>query len=226
MNFAGSFRKIGDVDIGEIAAIVEKFSNDDWDAAQFRQRRYEVHRDTQTIPLVFDEDFRHSHPTRLPALQDFEQPLRPVLGLIAEYFEDSENGQALTRQFGFGYFVRATLVKLRAGGTIDPHTDMNFSLAHSHRVHVPIDSNDEVEFTVGSETQVLKPGEVVEINNRRRHFVANNGATDRVHLILDFVLPGEQCCCGTKLHPDTVCSPMACRPTDHLEIPCNCYPES
>ena len=225
MNFEGNFRKIGQVDVAGLAKLVDDFSEQDWNAAAYRQQRYEVHRDTQTIGLVFDEDFRHSHPTRLPALQKFEEPLRPILELIADYYEGSEQGQELIREFGYGYFIRATLVRLRAGGKIDSHTDNNFSLSHSHRVHVPLTSNEQVSFTVGKESRVLHPGEVVEINNRRRHSVANDGATERVHLILDFVLPGEMCCCGRLRHPDTLCSPVACRPTDHLEIPCECYPE-
>jgi quercetin dioxygenase-like cupin family protein len=226
MNFEGSFRKIGDIDISVLAKLVSAIDEAEWGAANYRQRRYEVHRDTQTIGLVFDEDFRHSHPTRLPTLLKFEEPLRPTLELIADYYEGSEQGRRLVREFGYGYFVRATLVRLRAGGEIGPHTDNNFSLAHSHRVHVPVISNESVVFTVGKESRVLHPGEVVEINNRRKHSVSNGGATDRVHLILDFVLPGEMCCCGRLRHPDTLCSPVACRPTDHLEIPCECYPET
>lgn len=225
MNFDGNFRRIGDVDVTELAKLVADFGGAEWDAASYRQQRYEVHRDTQTIGLVFDEDFRHSHPTRLPALQRFEEPLRPTLALIADYYEGGGQGQRLVREFGYGYFVRATLVRLRAGCGIGSHTDNNFSLAHSHRVHIPVLSNDRVVFKVGRESRVLLPGEVVEINNRRSHSVSNEGATDRVHLILDFVLPGEMCCCGRLRHPDTLCSPVACRPTDHQEVPCECYPE-
>ena len=33
MNFAGNFRKIGEVDITEIAALVDKFTEADWDTA-------------------------------------------------------------------------------------------------------------------------------------------------------------------------------------------------
>jgi hypothetical protein len=64
-----------------------------------------------------------------------------------------------------------------------------------------------------------------EINNRRMHSVQNRSEEDRVHVILDFVLPGEKCCCGATRHPRTLCSPRACEPTDHLKIPCNCFPE-
>ena len=226
MNFSDSFRKLGDVDVAEIQKLASELSDEQWNAEGFRQRRYEVHRDTQTIGLVFDQDFRHSHPTRLPELAIFEVALRPTLQLVAEYYEESDIGFQLNEEFGYGYFIRATLVRLKAGGSIDEHTDNNFSLSHSHRVHVPIETNDKVLFSVGKETRNLLAGEVVEINNRRLHSVVNEGDTGRIHLILDFVLPGEQCCCGLLHHPETLCSPLACRATDHLEIPCECHPET
>lgn len=226
MNFDGNFRQIGTVDPAPLRQLVAGIGDDEWHSDPFRQKRYEVHRDTQMVPLVFDPDFRHSHPTRLPRLADFEPALRPILELVADHFEESGAGRALIEQFGLGYFVRATLVRLVAGGSIAPHTDNNFSLVHSHRVHVPIETNAMVRFTVGAETKHLEAGGVYEINNRRMHSVANDGDVDRVHLILDFVLPGEQCCCGRKLHPTTLCSPQACRDTDHLQVACTCYPEA
>jgi hypothetical protein len=225
LNFPGSFRYIGSVEIAELRELAMQLTPQQWAAYSLRQQRYEVHRDTQTIGLVFDPDFRHTHPTRLPALEIFQQALRPALGMAAEFYEQTPEGTQLAKQFGLGYFVRATLVRLKAGGSIAPHQDNNFSLAHSHRIHLPIITNDQVLFTVGRDTMSLAPGDMYEINNRRMHSVRNDSEHDRVHLILDFVLPGEQCCCGVKLHPQTLCSPRACAATDRLQIPCNCFPE-
>ncbi len=87
-------------------------------------------------------------------------------------------------------------------------------------------TNDQVLFTVGSQTINMEEGTLYEINNRRKHSVTNRGATDRVHLIVDFVLPGEKCCCGARWHPHTLCSPQACQATDQLQIPCQCFPEN
>lgn len=226
MNFARNFAHIGTADTAELMKLVLELNDEKWNEFSIRQARYEVHRHTQSIGLVYDPDFRHSHPTKLPTLQIFEAALRPALEKIADHYEQSETGQRLTKQFGLGYFVRATLVKLKAGCDIQAHQDLNFSLTHSHRVHLPLVTNDDVLFTVGSETVNLREGELVEINNRRIHSVDNKGSSDRVHLILDFVLPGEQCCCGMKRHPDTLCSPQACIDTDRQRIPCNCYPEN
>lgn len=225
MNFPGNFIHIGEIDIDELQTLVRGLSEEQWQSFSIRQTRYEVHKHTHTIGLVYDPDFRHSHPTRLPALQLFETALRPVLWMIADHFEQSETGQRLVQENGLGYFIRVSLVRLKAGCEIASHRDMNFSLTHSHRVHLPLISNEDVLFTVGDETIHMPEGHVFEINNRREHFVQNKGSEDRVHLILDFVLRGEKCCCGHRHHPDTRCSPQACLDTVRGHTPCNCYPQ-
>ena len=226
MNFPGNFFHIGDLDVTELKDLVLNLTEEQWESFALRQKRYEVHQHTQTIGLVYDPDFRHSHPTRLPTLQMFEAELRPALWMTADHFEESRTGQQLIGENGPGYFIRATLVRLKAGCSIAAHQDKNFSLTHSHRIHLPIITNDKVLFIVGNETINMREGQLFEINNRRMHSVHNNGADDRVHLILDFVMPGEQCCCGVKHHPQTRCSPQACLETVRLEVPCNCYPEA
>ena len=226
MNFPGNFFHIGDIEIAELKGLVLSLTDEQWDNFSLRQKRYEVHQHTQSIGLVYDPDFRHSHPTRLPTLDMFEAELKPVLWMTADHFEETEKGKQLIKENSAGYFVRATLVRLKAGGSIAEHRDMNFSLTHSHRVHLPIVTNDEVWFSVGSETINLREGQLYEINNRRLHSVENKGSDDRVHLILDFVLPSERCCCGERLHPDTRCSPQACKETDRWNTPCECYPET
>ncbi len=226
MNFPGNFFHIGSVEPAELRDLVLGLTEAQWDEFSLRQKRYEVHRDTQTIGLVYDLDFRHSHPTRLPLLQTFETALKPVLWMTADHFEETDHGKRLIRDRGPGYVIRASLVRLKAGCSIAAHQDNNFSLTHSHRVHLPIITGEKVLFTVGKETINMREGEVYEINNRRMHSVVNEGVEDRVHLILDFVLPGEKCCCGVKRHPDTLCSPQACLETDRQQIPCVCYPEA
>lgn len=226
MNFDGNFRLLGSVDIRPLQQLVRQLTSADWENETARQRRYEAHRDTQSIGLVYDYDFRHVKATRRPALQRFEAGMRPALAMIASDFEGSPGGRELCAKYGPGYFVRASLVRLDAGAEIAAHQDLNFSLAHSHRLHLPVITNENVWFTVGSETRNLREGEVVEINNRRVHQVSNGGTAGRVHLILDFVLRGEQCCCGKKLHPGVVCNPRLCLETDRLKVPCNCFPEA
>lgn len=226
MNFPGNFFHIGDIDTADLKVLVQNLTEEQWNSFSVRQKRYEVHQHTQTIGLVYDPDFRHSHPTRLPLLEVFEPRLRPILWMAADHFEETQSARQLIRENGAGYFIRASLVRLKANCSITEHRDMNFSLTHSHRVHLPIITSDQVLFTVGKETINMREGQLTEINNRRMHSVRNDGPDDRVHLLLDFVLPGEQCCCGAKLHPQTRCSPPACEDTVVGRVPCTCCPES
>ena len=158
MNFDDNFRRIGSANIEHVKALAATLTDEDWTQESVRQQRYEVHKDTQSIPLVHDDDFRHTEPTQHPALQTFAPVIRPILAITADFFDSSEKGRALTEKHGIGYFIRANLVRLAPGGTIDEHRDGNFSLTHSHRVHVPIITNDRVLFKVGRETLSIPEG--------------------------------------------------------------------
>ncbi len=223
MNFNGNFIHICDADVTPIAEMVNRLTEKHWGLDVTRQQRYDVHEHTETINLVHDPDFRHMNPTRHPALDIFGPMIEPMLAYIANYYENKPANKALVTEYGAGYFIRANIIKLKAGGSIESHQDKNFSLAHSHRIHIPIITHDDVHFTVGDETVHIPVGEVVEINNRRWHSVKNNSGIDRVHLIMDFVIPGEPCCCADKTHPGKMCTPELCLATDRLQVPCHCY---
>lgn len=223
MNFAGKIIHIGDIDISHLKQQILQLSSEEWLADSSRQEQYDVHPDTETIKLVWDSDFRHIHPTKLPALNKFAKSIQPILARIASYYESAEKWRALFEKNGKGYFIRANIEKLKAGGEIIEHQDKNFSVAHSHRIHVPIITNDNVHFQVAALTFNMLEGEMVEINNRLLHSVKNGGKADRVHLILDWVVPGEQCCCSDKVHPFIPCNPQVCMETDLLNIPCSCF---
>ncbi len=223
MNFDGEYIHIGDADISQLKQLLGKLTPQHWLQDTSRQELYEVHSDTETIGLVWDSDFRHINPTKLPPLEVFGPSLQPLLSKVADYFESSEKWKSLFDINGHGYFIRANLVKLKAGGEITEHQDKNLSLAHSHRIHIPIITNDDVFFKIGETTINMLEGEIIELNNRLQHSVRNEGKDDRIHLILDWVVPGEQCCCSYKNHPGVSCDPQACMESDRLNIPCKCF---
>ena len=83
----------------------------------------------------------------------------------------------------------ARLMKLAAGAEIQEHRDAFVSLAHREaRLHVPVVTNDATEFVVGAEIVRMLPGECWYLNVDLPHRVANRGATDRVHLVVDAVV--------------------------------------
>ena len=54
-----------------------------------------------------------------------------------------------------------------AGAEIAPHRDANYSLAHSHRVHLPIVTNGKVLFTVGNTMTMAVVERTTEIGTLR-----------------------------------------------------------
>ena len=163
-----------DVDVAPVAAELARTPSALWDTGG-RAERFDVHRRTASLPLVYDEVFRHANGTRQPAYGRFEALLQPLLQRIAAAYP------------GDGEFVRAVFARLPAGERIDPHSDEHYSLLSCHRVHVPIVTNPGVRFFVGGEYRHLPAGEAWEINNAKVHAVDNAGGDDRVHLILDWV---------------------------------------
>lgn len=225
MNFEGNFARLPGFDVSQIKDLAARLTQEHWGENQARQQRYPAHQHTQTIPLFTDDGNENSLPEKQPAYDLFVPILTPLFREIANYYKSSPDTQAKFDQTIKGYFIRINLVNLQAGGMIRRHKDKGYWLSHSHRVHVPIITNDRVLFSVGNETINMKEGEVFEVNNRRVHSVVNEGAEDRVHLILDWVFPQEPCCCSQHTHPGVPCDHEACFETDNANTPCSCYPE-
>jgi len=140
-----------------------------------REQQFKTHHYTQSILLIFDDDFRHSNPTTLGSFDYFKDELKPITDCIAEFYHHDGN------------IIRLLFTKLFPGGVIPPHPDTVFSLLHCHRVHIPILTNEKVFFFVGGEQKNLKEGEAWEINNATIHSVENHSDEERVHLIADWV---------------------------------------
>ena len=224
MNFKGNFRQIGTHDVSTLRDKILAFTDEEWDEVDWRQKHYDVHKYTHTISLIFDRDYRHKNPTVWPRYELFKEDLKPIFQKINAFYNKSIKYQRLKKKHGNGYVIRINIVKLDAsGGDISPHVDNLYTLSHAHRIHIPIITNDKVEFSIGNEIKNLKEGEIWEVNNRQMHSVVNNGDHFRVHIIIDWAIPGERCCCGQKLRPNGICSPQECEKTDHVVEPCDCY---
>ena len=192
MNFDGDLRKIGDIDVTRFAQQAAKITDADWTADAFRQKTYEVHKQTQTIRLIMDEDGRHRDPTYHPSYEIYKELVDPIEIFIRRQFEQTLKAKRLRKKHGRGYFIRMILVKLLANGSIPHHVDQGETLSKSHRMHLPIITNEQNLFSVGDTEMHMKAGELWEINNRREHGVVNGGSEDRTHLIIDYVLAGEK----------------------------------
>ena len=82
---------------------------------------------------------------------------------------------------------RGRLMGLGSGATVPAHVDSNYYWRTHVRVHVPIVTNPAVAFTCGDETVHMAAGECWVFDTFREHHVENEGADQRVHLVLDTV---------------------------------------
>ena len=89
-------------------------------------------------------------------------------------------------------FVNKCLIaRLRPNMEIEKHIDVGFSFSCSHRIHVPLLTNPDVEFIVKGERCIMDEGNAYEISNKEEHSVVNKGLTPRVHLLFDIYIPKE-----------------------------------
>lgn len=91
---------------------------------------------------------------------------------------------------------RVFISRMTPGVCIPPHTDRIAPAEEAFpdrippaiyydRYHVCLQSGPGVVFRCGSEQVYMAPGEVWWFNNEIEHEVANNSASDRLHLIVD-----------------------------------------
>ena len=190
MDIDSLVRSCGEIDVGPLAAAIAAQDAVAWNEHQHRQKDYEVHRQTQSIVLLFAdvEDW--------PAIEVLRQPGWERLAGLAVPLMDS----IIERWYPpGGRIIRAMVAKLPPGGRIDPHRDVHPSFGCGHRIHAPLATNSRVRFTVDGRPYNLAVGQVYEINNRKVHSVINKGSTDRIHFIFDYVPPDMEPAVGNNL---------------------------
>ena len=97
-------------------------------------------------------------------------------------------------------FERDRFMKIKANSGIGKHSDRidkDFGLEDGNiiRIHVPIRTNDQVEFCLweGKEKLVnyLEEGHYYYVDVRAPHAVTNNSDVDRIHLVIDVYVNEE-----------------------------------
>lgn len=80
-------------------------------------------------------------------------------------------------------------LSLKAGADIKPHRDNELAFEKGEaRLHFPIVTNPHVAFYVEDTRVDMQPGTCWYINANLLHQVANRGATDRIHLVVDCIV--------------------------------------
>lgn len=110
-----------------------------------------------TDPVYQDTDLLRASPCFQQVLQTFHCPIQAV-----------------------------RLLKLSPGSIIKEHKDLELNFENgAFRLHIPVQTNDQVEFKVAGEALTLREGECWYCNFNLPHSIANRGTSDRIHLVID-----------------------------------------
>jgi hypothetical protein len=86
-------------------------------------------------------------------------------------------------------FMSVRLLNLHSGSVIKEHRDHELSFENGEaRLHFPVFTNAQVEFYVDNQLVQMNEGECWYINAQLPHRVANYGAADRIHLVVDCIV--------------------------------------
>ncbi len=170
-------RCLGAVDIEALKQRILAQEPAAWTEQTIRQQTYEVHRDTESIVMLFcDESWPDGEIYRESGWERLADVAMPLIDHVIEtYYQPG------------GTVLRAMAAKLKAKGRIHAHCDSLRSFHMGHRIHVPITSSSGVRYTISGKPFQFEPGNAYEINNQMKHSVINMGDDDRISFIFDYV---------------------------------------
>lgn len=156
-----------------------------WDDITIRQSYPgSHHRDTHCIFLRGPKSFLHffdTTATDYPRLAVLMPVLMPVLAPLLNTLQCPPDAVG-----------RVLLVKLRAHGHVQTHTDTGPYADAFTRHHVVLSSNEFCSYRCGESEECPPPGTAFWFDHHKPHSATNNGPTDRIHLIVD-TLAQRQC---------------------------------
>ena len=180
MDIEETLKDLGPVEIGRLREAVIGLGPADWSAQRIRQNEYEVHRQTESVVLVFTDG------SGWPQL---EVKKEQGWDLLADTAVPVMHGILAAHYPAGGTIIRSMVAKLPAGNIIKPHVDRHPSFHAGHRIHVPVTTNPRVRFMIDGRPHQLAVGRAYEVNNQKNHSVMNKGTEDRITFIFDYLPP-------------------------------------
>lgn len=175
MNFAENYRFYGHADIQELQKLLSKKADVFWsDEVAIITNS---HRESRNILLKNDIKPEHFYGRYHPGHEDLYEASRGILEKLQLLLDES-------------YLIRLQFVRHLPNMGFKPHTDeFSYTLVNSHRIHIPIFSDNKFLFNVGGEEKYMAEGEIWEINNTRKHSGHNQGDKPRISMIACFARP-------------------------------------
>ena len=162
--------------LSELKSFVEDIDPHIWKINASRKAEFPYHKAVDTIVLKYCSNETYQDAKWNDEYQNIIDTFLPIMNEISDHHGHSDPS-----------YSRVMLAKLDPHSKILRHYDYEDVHHYTHRIYLPLITNDQVFFTVAEETRVLKEGEVYEISNKDYHHVVNESPKPRVHLIFDLI---------------------------------------
>jgi hypothetical protein len=176
-NKTKTMRELGPVDISSIREDILNLPKEIWEVKDHdKPNKFKELGRTEHIVFKFIRDYdNHLDNFFYPIWDEWKTRLEPIL-------------ETATKPYGYrdGDFSRIMLAKLPAGGKISLHIDPYKSSNYTHKIHIPIQTNPDVEFWINRKRYHFLEGYAYEVNNKALHGGMNRGDTDRINLIIEY----------------------------------------
>jgi len=160
---------------------LQGINSDEW-LLHVNTRLY--HGDWSALPLLAPEGTLELH----PIAQITSTPFDTREYVPTPLLQNSPNIQDVLSRFATT-MKTTRLLRLKPGAKVGIHEDPDFGFNSGElRIHLVIQTNPSVIFTLGEEEVHMKEGETWLYNFSLPHGVENKGETDRIHLVIDCVV--------------------------------------
>lgn len=166
------------VQLRQLQSLVLSFPESLWKKDQERKKEFVSHIDVDSIVLKFCSNETFEDASEREEFLSLKSILLPVMDRIAGLYTSEQP-----------FYSRILIARLKGNGCILEHDDWENVHQFTHRIHLPIITNDKVLMKVAGVERFLAEGEVYEISNKDKHSVVNGSTEFRVHLIFDVVDP-------------------------------------
>lgn len=168
--------ELGAVDVSAVKNLAARTSEQVWNLENAQKENdFEVFHHTRHIVFRFIEGMRdHREFYSNPNWTVWQNILLPLMNKATEKYD-----------FQKPEFPKVMLARLSAGAVIDRHTDGAGSNLYTHKIHIPLQTNEKAFLIIKDEPFHLREGFAYEVNNIAPHAAENLGATDRIHLIFE-----------------------------------------
>ena len=156
------------------------------DAAQFAPAQWQKHFNTH----VYDGDWSGVALRMLPdaTIPLFPDPTSKQAFVDAPAMQQTSYVENVLRTLHC-QVNSARFLKLAAGSSIKRHRDYQLGIEDGEvRLHVPVKTNERVEFYMDDVVVPMAAGELWFLNFNHYHSVLNGGDEDRIHLVIDCVV--------------------------------------